>query len=405
MRRAIVTSFLVVGMLTLGLAAQEDRAFSVREHGVDPIDPGNSWVSLLPPVGLEGWNIVGGSAMIERTGGELHGFRAGGRNTFLISTRTYGNFILEGEIKIEPGGNSGWQVRSHQPKPGDRRSPVHGYQLEVDTSERGWSGGLYDEGRRAWMHPLDDDENARAAFKKDEWNHYRIELDGGHVRAWVNGVPCADALDFADLSGSIAFQVHSGQCDVRWRNLRIAELGRSMFTDVGRWQPAGPNPAASHRAFAPQPDSSVKGRSGSVPVAVLAPIPGPGGTVRLGYRLRGKALVRIRSGRGDDGFEIHLDELDSEKDGSITGLDATESEFPVVTSGAGLDSVSGRHDLLIDIEGRRVTVLRDGQVLSRVHAKEPVHADMIEVELPPGENEIELTPPSVLSRALPTLRN
>ena len=29
-----------------------------------------------------------------------------------------------------------------------------GYQAEVDPSDRKWSGGLYDQARRQWLHPL-----------------------------------------------------------------------------------------------------------------------------------------------------------------------------------------------------------------------------------------------------------
>jgi hypothetical protein len=144
------------------------------------------------------------------------------RNSFLVSPSTYGDFELEVEVKILPGGNSGIQIRSHLDKEKDR---VFGYQIEIDTSERAWSGGLYDEGRRGWLNSLKDMPQARASFKNGEWNRYRIRCQGDHIQSWVNGVPCADFHDDVDASGYIAFQVHGGKsAEVRWRNLWIQEL-------------------------------------------------------------------------------------------------------------------------------------------------------------------------------------
>ncbi len=143
------------------------------------------------------------------------------RNSFLASPRDYADFILEVEVKIEVGGNSGIQIRSHLDTANDR---VFGYQIEIDPSGRAWSGGLYDEGRRDWLDSNEGKEEARAAFRPGEWNQYRIECRGDHIRSWVNGVPCADFHDQVDASGRLAFQVHGGQkADVWWRNLRIRE--------------------------------------------------------------------------------------------------------------------------------------------------------------------------------------
>ncbi|MFC1764259.1 family 16 glycoside hydrolase [Planctomycetota bacterium] len=45
-------------------------------------------------------------------------------------------------------GNSGFLFRC--PK-GKNRAWGYGYQAEVDTADRKWSGGLYDKGRRKWF--------------------------------------------------------------------------------------------------------------------------------------------------------------------------------------------------------------------------------------------------------------
>lgn len=364
-----------------------------------PLRTGGGFEPLLPTQGISNWQIVGGNALIEREGDMLHGKGSSGSNTFLMSDRTYGDFVLEGEVKINPGGNSGWQVRSHQEQPGERRSGVQGYQLEVDSSDRRWSGGFYDERRRGWIHSLVDDPAGKAAFDVEKWNHYRIECTGPHVRSWVNGIPCADVIDFADLNGSIAFQVHSGNCDVRWRNLRIHDKGASSFIDAGPWRPL--------RVFTPLPDGSIRGKSSFEPVSIRAPLPGPGTTFRLHYRLDGEAAVRIRSLASDEqSFAIRLDSRNPERDCGIEGLQATESMYPVTATHAGTKGAPGdAHELIIDVEGPRITVLKDGRVLRRVHAGSDVRADIVEVELPTGENTIHLIDSEVCVRALPVSVN
>lgn len=108
---------------------------------------------------------------------------------------------------------------------------VHGYQVEIDPSDRAWSGGIYDEGRRGWLFNLKDKPEAGAAFKQNEWNKYRIECRGDSIKTWVNGVPAADLKDDMTSTGFIALQVHGIGGDekkvgkqIKWRNVNIIEL-------------------------------------------------------------------------------------------------------------------------------------------------------------------------------------
>ncbi len=68
-------------------------------------------------------------------------------NTFLTTNEMYGDFIFEIEVKVDPVVNSGIQIRSNS-FPYYRNGRVHGYQVEIDPSDRAWSGGIYDEARR-----------------------------------------------------------------------------------------------------------------------------------------------------------------------------------------------------------------------------------------------------------------
>src|SRR5690606_12894832 len=56
--------------------------------------------------------------------------------------------------------------------------------------------------------PLDLNESAKEAYKKDEFNHIRIEAIGNETKTWLNGVPVAYVIDTLDDSGFIGLQVH-----------------------------------------------------------------------------------------------------------------------------------------------------------------------------------------------------
>lgn len=170
---------------------------------------------------LTGWRLLG-DADYSVEDAAILGVVGGGGQSFLVTERSFGDFVLDVELRNEDAGNSGIQVRSHVRDSGR----LYGYQIEIDPSERAWSGGLYDEARRGWLDDLSDNEPGRAAFRPGEWNHYRIACVGPCIRAWVNGVPTADHMDTADLSGVIGLQVHSGNnTRVRWRGFVLADLG------------------------------------------------------------------------------------------------------------------------------------------------------------------------------------
>lgn len=190
---------------------------------------GAEWEQLFNGSSLEGWKLRGGLARYEVQNGTIVGTTVrGGPNTFLCTTRQFGDFILELEFKVQDGMNSGIQIRSES-RQDFKRGVVHGYQVEIDTSKRAWSGGIYDESRRGWLNDLKNNPDAQAAFKHEDWNHYRIHCFGDHIRTWINGVPAADLRDTMTLKGFIALQVHSSDSQdpqtIAWKNIRILDLG------------------------------------------------------------------------------------------------------------------------------------------------------------------------------------
>jgi hypothetical protein len=98
------------------------------------------------------------------------------------------------------------------------------------------SGGIYDEARRGWLDDISNDPVAKKAFKDNQWNKYRVACIGDSIKTWVNDVPCADVVDSMTLTGFIGLQVHGFKGDkpaqVRWRNIRIKELGRHVWNPL-----------------------------------------------------------------------------------------------------------------------------------------------------------------------------
>lgn len=214
----------------------------------------DGFVDLFDGASLAGWVQRGGEAIYEVLPDAEGGAQIVGTsviktpNSFLCTDRDYGDFVLEFEVKVDAGLNSGVQFRSQVfDKPTEftfdkpdgkavvKKIPagrVHGYQCEIDTSDRSWSGGVYDEARRGWLYGLDGDQHAtaRAAFDLDGWNRYRIEAIGDHLSTSINGVPVAHLHDSVNPSGLIALQVHSipnealAGTQVRWRKVRIKEI-------------------------------------------------------------------------------------------------------------------------------------------------------------------------------------
>ena len=191
-----------------------------RLSGIGPLFDGKT---------LAGWTNPYTFGKAEVVNGEVH--LTAEKKFFLCTDKSYANFIFEGDVHLPEGqANSGFIFRGRV-KP----NSVTGYQAEVDGDiARMWSGGLYDEGLRMWfISPKKGDaaseaafkERSAGAFKRNDWNTYRITCDGHKIKIEVNGVTTTDITDDRDATGPIAIQHHGEKgATYRFRNLRIKEL-------------------------------------------------------------------------------------------------------------------------------------------------------------------------------------
>lgn len=190
----------------------------------------HKWVNLFNGKDLSGWHNPYSHGEFKVVKGVIE--LIANKKFFLAYDQKFSDFILEAEIKLPEGkANSGFLFRSQKRKNGS----MFGYQAEVDGSDRNWSGGLYDEGRRGWIHPKKpiinpyNDEHWKkdrsGAFKRSDWNHYKIRCLGEHIQIWVNGVKTTDLKDSTDAKGFIAIQHHGEKGQVyRFKNIKILEL-------------------------------------------------------------------------------------------------------------------------------------------------------------------------------------
>jgi len=340
------------------------------------------WVPLFDGKSLKGWQVCDGKATYRAEGGTIVGRTVeGSPNSFLCTTREYGDFELEYEAKTDPALNSGVQLRAHkyetetktkvfnQGKLIDRTFPagrVRGYQVEISNEKAAGSGGIFDEARRGWLDDLSKNEAARKAFRDNQWNKFRVVASGDSIKVWVNGLPAAAIVDSLDLSGFIGLQVHAVKSEkpleVRWRNMRIKDMGRHVWKPLWDGKSlAGWTPSAGGK-WSVQ-DGSIYGTSVE-------------GDARIGFLSSdfafadGTVRVRYRISKGNSGFFVRTD--------TASGMAAYEVEIDAEKRSGGLWETRGRNwvtgpednaaqkpadewnDLTASLHGRRIVFHLNG---------------------------------------------
>jgi hypothetical protein len=163
-------------------------------------------------------------------------------NTFLIFKDEVSDFELRLKVKILSG-NSGIQYRSIDVG----NSEVHGYQADVDSTEK-YLGDLYDEGgsrgilakggekvaigvdgKKSLIGQMHDREEIAAAVRWKDWNDYVVIAKGNRLVQKINGLTVVDFTDKevakARARGILALQLHAGPpMFVQFKDIRIKQL-------------------------------------------------------------------------------------------------------------------------------------------------------------------------------------
>jgi hypothetical protein len=186
---------------------------------------------------LTGWVVDGGAPGSWRvTEGAIVGTGVGSQKSgFLLTEKSYSDFRLRFEFRLEAGANSGVALRAVPGSDRRRGIPAHvevqilddGKYRKPDGSFLFPTGSLFWSTGDSWLDP-----DRRADLKPlGSWNEMVIEMRGERLQVWVNGrrILSRDLDRLADRpganpglkrsSGHIGFQQHTGE--VRFRNIEI----------------------------------------------------------------------------------------------------------------------------------------------------------------------------------------
>ncbi len=220
-------------------------------------------VSLFDGATLKGWDGETSKAWRVRDGVIVGGSHEGNpRNEFLATAKSYRNFVLKLEYKLEGSEgfvNGGVQFRSKRiPEPPNEMS---GYQADIGA---GYSGFLYDESRRKKFLVSADKALVEKLEKKGDWNAYEIRVRGRRIELVLNGQTTVNYTETEagiEEDGLIALQIH-GNCkaEISFRNITIDVLPNALPPEeaeiLGRFgsgQAAPPPPPFVEGRFQPNP--------------------------------------------------------------------------------------------------------------------------------------------------------
>jgi len=163
---------------------------------------------------LKGWKQLGGNADYAVVDGTIVGTSKPDKvNSFLVTEKAYKDFILDFDVRQDVGPtNSGVQFRSLS-TPDFENGRVHGYQCDIDPSDKAWSGGIYEEAQRGWFYTGDMNPASKPAYRFGAWNHFRIEMIGKRIltEAWnEERQTYAESFGGRDLDASVLLMVEVG---------------------------------------------------------------------------------------------------------------------------------------------------------------------------------------------------
>ncbi|MBP64080.1 MAG: hypothetical protein CMJ62_21380 [Planctomycetaceae bacterium] len=181
------------------------------------------WIPLFDGKSTKGWEPRAQVESFKAVEGELH--LVSKVNVWVVSDLQMGDFVAELEVKI-PQENAGFNSGLGFRLVGEKGKPK-GYQCEIDRSK---PGGVYGIGMGGWLYPKGKEQtdtynkNTKGLFKPKEWNHFKVEAKGPHIRTWLNGKLIAELDSKQSLKGRFGIQHHGKGGTVKFRKLRVREL-------------------------------------------------------------------------------------------------------------------------------------------------------------------------------------
>ena len=167
----------------------------------------DGYTSLIDGVSLNGWNIVGDANWVIGNG-IVEGNKPNG---FLLSAKSYKNFIIRAEFWAESNTNSGIFIRCQDPA---KIAAATSYEVNIWDTRPGQeyaTGAIVDVAKVNPIHKAGG-----------RWNTMEIVANGSQLKVSMNGVVTSEAKDSKFSDGPIALQSAGGI--IKFRKLEIKPI-------------------------------------------------------------------------------------------------------------------------------------------------------------------------------------
>lgn len=196
---------LLTPVLLLALAGSPMAA----EPKLEPIFNGQDLTGWSSPGMQDFWRVEDG-VLIGENNEKMSG-------NYLWSEKTYGDFVLEFDVRWTGEIDSGVEIRK----------PKMQLQLGVSRSlKRDMTGSFYTGGTVRYPEAGQAKTAAQLMHPEGQWNTFRLEVKGSDFTVWINGQPASHYTD-ANFPGAapLGLQIHGGlKMKVEYRNIRAAAL-------------------------------------------------------------------------------------------------------------------------------------------------------------------------------------
>jgi len=167
----------------------------------------DGYTQLIDGVSLDGWNIIGNASWVIGNG-IVEGNKPSG---FLVSTKSYKNFIIRAEFWAESNTNSGIFIRCQDPV---KVGAANSYEVNIWDTRPGQeysTGAIVDFAKVNPIHKAGG-----------RWNTMEIVANGSQLKVSMNGVVTAETKDSKFGEGPIALQSAGGT--IKFRKLEIKPI-------------------------------------------------------------------------------------------------------------------------------------------------------------------------------------